>query len=73
MNPDDNSELISISNIEKSSQEINDTTTNRLERILQGISVETIEAEAIMYLATYYHDNNDFDSAAMYVMNISEN
>jgi hypothetical protein len=34
--------------------------------MIYGISIETIEAEAIMYLAIYYRDNNDYDTATMY-------
>jgi anaphase-promoting complex subunit 8 len=35
-----------------------------LDKMLQEISVESTEAEAIMYLATYYRDNCDFESAS---------
>jgi hypothetical protein len=56
----------SITNNNTSSHD-NDSTTNRLEKILHGISIETIEAEAIIYLAIYYHENDDYDNAAMYV------
>lgn len=69
MHPDDDPDA--ITNSKTSHHDDNDGTTNRLEKILQGISIETIEAEAIMYLAIYYHENNDFDNAAMYVWIIS--
>jgi anaphase-promoting complex subunit 8 len=39
-------------------------SVDNLDKMLQGISVESTEAEAIMYLATYYRDNYDFESAA---------
>jgi hypothetical protein len=65
MHPNDDPDSISRNN--NPSHNNNDTTTNRLEKILHGISIETIEAEAIMYLALYYHENDDFDSAAMFV------
>lgn len=38
-----------------------------IEKMLRNISIETIEAEAIMYLAIYYRDHDDLDSAATYV------
>lgn len=65
MHPDDDPDAITSN--QTSHHDNNDGTTNRLEKILQGISIETIEAEAIMYLAIYYHENNDFENAAMYV------
>ena len=65
MHPNDDPD--SITSNHTYSHDYNGTTTNRLEKILQSISIETIEAEAIMYLAIYYHENDDFDSAAMYV------
>ena len=65
MHPSDDPDSITSTNTY--SHDNNGTTTNRLEKILQSISIETIEAEAIMYLAIYYHENDDFDSAAMYV------
>jgi lipoprotein NlpI len=40
------------------------TTAGSLDKMLQGISVESTEAEAIMYLAVYYTEHDDFDSAA---------
>ena len=60
MHPNDDPDSITRNNN-------NGADSNRLEKMLQGISIETIEAEAIMYLAIYYHENDDFDSAAMYV------
>ena len=41
-----------------------------LDKLLQGISIEATEADAIMFLAIYYRDNDDYDSAASYVFNI---
>jgi hypothetical protein len=46
---------------------MNSPATNRIEKILQGISIETVEAEAMMYLAIYYRENDDYESAATYV------
>jgi hypothetical protein len=59
MHPDDDPDT--ITNNKTSSH----STTNHLEKILHGISIETIEAEAIMYLAIYYHEHQDFENAAM--------
>ena len=63
MHPSDDPDTTASNNV--SSHENNDSSANRLDKILQGISIETIEAEAIMYLAIYYHENNDFDNASM--------
>ena len=65
MHPNDDPDTIDSNST--SNHDNNDGATNRLEKILHGISIETIEAESIMYLAIYYHDNNDFENAAMYV------